>query len=146
MLKCTVAVLAVVLAGTAAAGWRDLRVEGTGEAAFEQSLAEFKDKLSRARQQVFAAALRDIWDEGRNAAAAEQRQYTTADYHRQLDGLSYDEVVTLTDPTGKTAKDRYHDASLSGRYRPAVAPPTPNWPSRPMHGWGSTGDRLARSD
>ena len=144
MLKITVAVLAVVLAGTAAAGWRDLRVEATSEAVFEQSLAEFQDKLSRARQQVFSAALIDIWYEGTKAAAAEQREYTKADYYRQLNGLSYDEVVRFTDPTGKTAKDRYRTASLSGRYFPAVR--APNWGSRPVHGWGSPGDPLARND
>ena len=45
MLKLTVAVLAVALAGTAsAAGWRSLRVDASSEAAFEQSLAVFKDE------------------------------------------------------------------------------------------------------
>ena len=58
MLKLTVAVLAIALAGTAgAAGWRDLKIDGTSEAAFQQSLAAFSEELSRERNQVFTAAL-----------------------------------------------------------------------------------------
>ena len=57
-----------------------------------------------------AATLRDIWNQGARAASAEQREYTATDYLRQLDGLGYEQVVKLTDPTGKTAR----------RYRPAA--------------------------
>jgi hypothetical protein len=146
MLKLTVAVLAVALAGSAsAAGYKSLRVDASNEAAFEQSLATFKEKLSPARRFVFGEALKDIWVEGAKAAEAEQREYTADDYYRQLHGLGYEEVVTFTDPTGKTAKDRYRSASYA-RYTPAVARPNPKQGSRPVYGWGLTGDRLARSD
>jgi hypothetical protein len=110
MLKLTIAVLATALAGTATAGWRDLRVDGTSEAAFAQSLEVFKEKLSPARRQVFGEALKDIWLEGTTAAEAEQREYTASDYYGQVDGLGYDEVVNYTDPTGHTAKMRYRNA------------------------------------
>src|SRR5688572_22616409 len=101
MLKITVAVLAVALAGTAsAAKWRDLRVDGSSEAAFAQSLEAFKEKLSPARRYVFGEALKDIWVQGVKAAESEQREYTAADYYRQVDGLAYEQVVTFTDPTG----------------------------------------------
>ena len=111
MLKIGVAVLAIVLAGTAgAAGWRDLRVDGSSEAAFQQSLAAFNEELSPERQSVFSLALIDVWNQGTAAAKADQREFTVNDYRKQLDGLSYDEVVTLTDPTGETAKRRYEDA------------------------------------
>ena len=105
MLKLTFAVLALALAGTASAGnWRKLRVDASSEAAFEQSLAVFKDELTPARRLVFGEALQDIWVQGVREAAAVQREYTAADYYRQLDGLSYDEIVTFTDPSGKTAR------------------------------------------
>lgn len=68
MPKLTVAVLAVVLAGTAsAAGWRSLRVDGSSEDAFAQSLAAFKEKLSPERRHVFGEALKDIWVQGTTA-------------------------------------------------------------------------------
>jgi hypothetical protein len=116
MLKLTVVVLAVAVATSAsAAGWRSLRVDGSSEQAFEKSLETFQEKLSPARRHVFGEALKDIYTQGTQAAAAEQREYTTAEYYRQLDGLRYEEVVKLTDPTGDTAKDRYRAASLAAR-------------------------------
>ena len=108
MLKFMVAVLAIALAGSAgAAGWRSLRIDGTSEAAFSESVVAFQEKLSPVRRYVFASALHDIWELGTKNAEAEQREYTESDYLRQLDGLAYDEIVTLTDPTGETAKRRY---------------------------------------
>ena len=105
MLKLTVTVLAVALAGSAsAAGWRSLRIDASSEAALEQSLAEFKEELPRARRHVFGEALKDIWTAGTQAAQAEQRDYTAGDFHRQIDGLRYEEVVKFVDPTGKTAR------------------------------------------
>ena len=111
MLKLTVAVLAIVLAGTASAtGWRSLRVDGSSEAAFAESLAAFKKKLSPARRHVFGEALKDIWVQGTKDAEVEQREYTASEYYRQVDGLGYEEVVTFTDPTGDTAQMRYRAA------------------------------------
>ena len=129
MLKLTIMVLAVALAGTAsAAGWRNLRVDGSSEEAFAQSLEVFKDKLSPKRTYAFGEALKDIWIQGAKAAEAEQREYTADEYYRQVDGLRYEEVVTYTDPTGDTAKERYRLAaqsqSFAGKMR---APPSTPW-------------------
>ena len=111
MLKSGVAVLAIVLAGSAsAAGWRNLRVDGSSEEAFSRSMTAFRDELSPAREYVFGKALKDIWNEGAKAAEAEQRDYTADEFYRQLDGLRYEEVVNYTDPTGRTAKVRYGTA------------------------------------
>ena len=110
MLKLAVAALAVALVGTAAAGWRDLRVDGSSEDAFTQSMDAFKKELSPAREYVFGEALRDIWNEGAKAAEAEQREFNADEFYRQLDGLRYEEVVNYTDPTGDTAKTRYRNA------------------------------------
>jgi hypothetical protein len=124
MLKLTVAMLSVMLAGTAsAAAWRDLRVDGSSEEAFAKSLESFKDELSPERLYVFGEALKDIWIQGVRTAEGEQREYTAKDYYAQVHGLGYDEVVTLTDPTGDTAKARYRVA-MSRSYRPSTAYPT----------------------
>jgi hypothetical protein len=114
MLKVTVAVLAVVLAGTAgAAGWRSLRVDATDESAFAESLVAFEDKLSPSRRYAFTLALQEIWIQGTRKANAEQRTYTTTEFFRQLHGLSYDEVVRLPDPTG-AAENRYRAEYYAG--------------------------------
>jgi hypothetical protein len=116
MLKLLVVVLAITLVGSASAGgWRDLRVDGSSEDAFAQSLAAFKDKLSPTRKHVFGLALQDIWINGVKAAEAEQREYIATDYYTQLDGLGYEEVVSLADPTGETTRARYREANLGGR-------------------------------
>ena len=135
MVKLTVTLFAVALAGSAsAAGWRSLRVDGSSEASFATSVAEFQDRLSPARYQVFLMALKDVWEQGAKSAEAEQGEYTANDYLRQLDGLAYEQVVTLTDPTGDTAKMRLRDAIArvygvprvpsGGGSSPSAAPPS----------------------
>jgi hypothetical protein len=126
MLKLTIVMLAVMLAGTAsAAGWRSLQVDGSSEEAFKASLEAFRKELSPARQQVFSAALIDIWIQGTTDAKANQREYTANDYYRQLDKLTYEEVVIFTDPTGETAKARKRDADRShvASTSPPISPP-----------------------
>jgi hypothetical protein len=112
MLRLTITVLAVALAGAAnaAGGWRDLRVDASNDANFATSVAEFEEKLSPARYQVFLMALKDVWDQGTESAAAQQSAYTTTDYLAQIDGLTYEQVVTLADPTGDTTKMRLRNA------------------------------------
>jgi hypothetical protein len=123
MLKLTVAVLSAALAGNAAAGWRDLRVDASSEAAFEDSVALFRAKLSPSREHAFSRALVDIWREGTAKASAEQREYTSSDYLRQLDGLTYAEVVKIPDATGHQAKQyraEYYRAR-AGRPPPSMS-------------------------
>jgi hypothetical protein len=141
-------VSALGLAATAnAAGWRDLRVDGSSEEAFAKSLEAFREKLSPARVYVFGEALKDIWIEGAKAAEAEQREYTAADYYARLDGLGYKGVVTLTDPTGDTAKDRYRIASLNRA--PVRGNTSPTWVSSTsdqFQVWGNTGRERGWTD
>jgi hypothetical protein len=118
MLKITVAVLAVVLVGSAsAAGWRDLRIDASTDAAFKESVAAFQDKLSPSRRNAFLRSLQDIWNHGAQLAEEQQREYTDADYRRQLHGLAYEEVVTLMDPTGKK-EGQYRAEYYQARQRP----------------------------
>jgi hypothetical protein len=127
MLTRTIAFLAIALAGSAgAAGWKDLRIDASSETAFEQSLAEFKDELSTARRHVFGQALKDIWVKGHQEALAGEREYTAADYYRQLDGLTYEQVVRFTDPSGETARERYR-AAPRRQYQAPVGRPTNSW-------------------
>jgi hypothetical protein len=111
MLKLTLAVWVVAFASTAsAAGWRDLRVDASSEAAYQKSLAAFNEELPPERRSVFTAALMDIWLKGTAQANANQSQYGVSDYYLQIHGLGYEEVVTFTDPTGETAKQREREA------------------------------------
>jgi hypothetical protein len=149
MLQLTVAMVALALAGAASAeNWKDLRVDGSSEDAFAQSLAAFKDKLSPTRQHVFGEALKDIWIAGTKAAEAEQREYTASDYYAQIDGLGYEQVVALADPIGETTRARYREANLSARASqrmdPAMARPrTWTTPPPPI---GPTGEQRRGGD
>jgi hypothetical protein len=103
MLKVTLTVLAVALAGTAsAAGWRSMRIDASSEADFTASVSALRDKLPEVRRHVLDLALNEIWVRGAQVAAAEQRDHSASEYFHQLDGLSYKEVVVLADPTGET--------------------------------------------
>ena len=144
MLKPTVAALAIALAGTASAdGWRSLRVDASSDAAFERSLVAFKGELSPEQRQAFGEALKDIWMAGTQAAETDRGKYRTADYYRQIHGLSYEEVVNFT--TGETAELRRQAAAAPPRsaaaprsaapaYRRSpwegVPPPPPTWQPR----------------
>jgi hypothetical protein len=105
ILQIVCAALAVALAGTAsAAGWRNLRIDASSEASFAESVAAFQEKLSPSRRIAFARSLQDVWRERAERATAEQREYTSAEYLQELDGLGYEQVTRLVDPTGDRAK------------------------------------------
>ena len=105
MLKLTVVVLAIALAGTASADeLRPLRIDASSNAAFERSLTAFKDGLSPEQRHTFGEALTDIWLAGTQAAETSRGKYRTADYYWQIHGLSYEEVVNFA--TGETAELR----------------------------------------
>lgn len=132
MLKLTVTLLAVVLAGTASAGgWRSLRIDGSSEASFAKSVDAFTEELSPARRYVFLRALQDVWAQGTADAAADERDYTASDYIQQLDGLRYTEVVKIVDPTGATAQRRYVEAYYANR-----RPVSPMGPATAMQASG----------
>ena len=137
MLKLVVGVLAFVIAGSASAGgWRSMRIDASSENSFNESVVALREKLPRARRVVLERSLQDIWVEGMKAAQADGREYGIADYLRDVDGLGYKQVVTFTDPSGRTA-DRYFDQAYATLYRPPVAAANPratsgSWmPERP---------------
>jgi hypothetical protein len=139
MLRLTVAVFAVALASSAiAADWRDLRVDASSEAAYQRTLATFNKDLPPERRSVFTAGLMDIWLKGTATAGTSQSQYTVSDYYREIHGLSYEQVVTFTDPTGKTAKEREREAK-----RTLVA--DTSGPAQPAPGNGTQMQRMERA-
>lgn len=88
-----------------------MRVDGSSEEAFAKSLDAFKEKLaSSPRAYVLGEALKDIWIQGAKVAEAKQRDYTADEFYKLVDGLSYEEVVRLSDPTGVTARQRFQVA------------------------------------
>src|SRR5688500_16561970 len=114
MLKLTVAMLGIALAGNASAdGSGSLRIDASSNGAFKQSLVAFKEELSPEQRQAFADALKDIW------AESERRK----DYFRRIHGLSYEEVVNLT--TGETAELRRQAAAAPARAAPARSSSAP---------------------
>jgi hypothetical protein len=149
MVKLTVAVVAIALAGTAsAAKWRDLRVDGSSEEAFAQSLEVFKDKLPPSRWYTFDHVLGHIWLQETLAAAAEQRKYTRDDYLRQLDGLTYNEIGRVLDPTGKWAQriraQYFYARGGGGAAFTTPESPWPNQGGRPAGGYGTNAASLAQ--
>lgn len=101
MLKLTIAIVAIALAGSASAqGWR---LDAGSHRAFKRSLEAAKDELSPENVELLAGALKHIWAEGTKAAEVQQRRYSDKDYFRQLDGLSFEEVVHFTDATYEAA-------------------------------------------
>ena len=121
MLRVAFAVLTIVLSGSAsAAGWRSLRVDGGSEESFKESVALFQEKLSPSRRHAFERELQGIWNQQAEQAAAEQHEYTAADYLAQLDGLAYKQVVELPDPTGGKA------AAYRREYYASRPPPGPD--------------------
>ena len=142
MLKLTLTLLALALAGSAGAeGWR---LDAGSHRAFKRSLEAAKDELSPENIQMLGGALKHIWDEGTKAAEAAQRRYSDKDYFRQLDGLSFEEVVHFTDATYEAAL-RYNSASddavafAAPSNRRAAGAPNPRYrhPPDPGRFWRS---------
>jgi hypothetical protein len=101
MLKLTVAVLAIAFIGSASA--EEWRLDAGSHRAFKRSLEAAKDELSPENVQMLGGALKHIWNESTKAAEAQQRSYSDKDYFRQLDGLSYEQLVHFTDATYEAA-------------------------------------------
>jgi hypothetical protein len=91
---------------------------------------------------AFFRSLQDVWLDGTRIAEEQQREYTSADHLRQLHGVGYEEVVKLTDPTGKKEgryRAEYYLSRGGGSFAPdagglswstANPPPVQNGPYR----------------
>jgi len=93
-------IVAIVLTGCAE--WRALRIDGSSVAAFDESISRLEQELPSAyHRQTFGLALGD-------AAVEHNAGYRDEAYRAQLDGLTYNEVITLADQTGTPVASRYY--------------------------------------
>jgi hypothetical protein len=101
MQKFALVVVGIALSAAAnAASWRALELDGSTEEAFVQSVRDMQEALAPKRRMALELSLQDLWVTGAEAAEAEQREYTSAEYFGKLDGLAYKDVVELADPKG----------------------------------------------
>ena len=112
MSKAVLAALMTFLAGCASMGqWRALRIDGSSEESFGQSISQLNDELSYSRSRMFALALVDIASTAAQAAGQTEDgspAYTDEDYRRDLDGLTYDGVIELADRSGPPISRVYY--------------------------------------
>ena len=154
MSKVAFAVLALVLAGTANAGWRKLTIDGSTEADFVESVAALKRELSKVRAVELDFALNDIWVSNQQIAGG---AYTAEDYFKALDGLTFKDVIALSDPTKEEkgsrrayANARVHAENPVSPHARGIGSPfrqlvTPTWPYN-IHTPSSTGRKGAGAD
>ena len=113
-----VGILAV--AGCAGTPTRTLQLHATDQAAFEASVASFKQELPSYKWQLFAIALGSIWETTKAQAAPTRSEAdTTEAYFARVDGLTYREIVDLADATSPTTRQKYWAAHANG---PAFVP------------------------
>jgi hypothetical protein len=127
MTKFMLSTVVVALAGCASMGaWRELRIDGSSESAFDESLSLLNAELPYSHRQMFALALVDIVrTEGQISGQTSdggEDGYTDEEYRRQLNGLTYAAVIALADQTGPSIWRQYY--SGVGRRDP--------WEGRPL--------------
>ena len=103
------------VAGCAGTPTRSLHFDATDQAAFEASLASFKQELPSYKWQLFAIALGSIWETTKAQAAPTRSEAdTTEAYFARVDGLTYREIVDLADATSPTTRQKYWTAHANG--------------------------------
>ena len=123
MLKLTVAVFAIALVGSAGAD--EWRIDASSHRDFKRSLEAAKEQLSPENLEMLGGALKHIWNEGARAAEAADRKYSDKDYFRQIDGLTYEQVVHFTDETYAAALAHNAPSNDGLAARPARRRSTP---------------------
>jgi hypothetical protein len=105
----------LVLAGCASMGeWRELRIDGSNESAFDESISRLDAELPYSHRLMFQLALTDIM--GTEAQSSRQTSndgaeaYTKEEYRRQLDGLTYEGVIALADRTGPSIRSVHYSS------------------------------------
>jgi len=99
--KLALSVVVMALAGCASThGSRVLRLDGTSQANFEESVAALHESLGPNQRLRFQIALQQV------SSTAARGGQTDAVTLAQLDGLAYDEIIGLAGPE---AKQRYLD-------------------------------------
>jgi len=119
MSKLTLAIVAVLVAGCASTReWSTLTIDSSSEQTFGDSLSLLNDTLPHRHREMLALALVDIAQtETLSAADASDEEavtYTYDDFRRQLDGLTYGEIIALADRSG-TPISRLYSAHVQAR-------------------------------
>jgi hypothetical protein len=124
----------MALAGCAGtSGWHALRIDATSASHFEASVAALRQTLPPNHRLFFEVALQELWNSTASKVGAESSVgEATKDYFAQLDGLGYEQVISLAGPE---AKQKY--LALAPR-NPMTQAPTAarknSWPSLSMLG------------
>jgi hypothetical protein len=87
-------------AGASASGWRDLRIDASSDARFNDSIQQMRDELPYHRALVFVLTLKDL-----------KARFSPVEYREHLNGLTYNEIVRLGSPN-VTAEYRAYYARL----------------------------------
>ena len=114
MYRLTLALTGIILVGCATKGdWRDLRIDGSSETTFFESLSRIEQELPRREREPFALALVDIaQSEGQAVIESDQgvqetETYTIEHYREALDGLDFDSVIAFADEQGEPITSLY---------------------------------------
>lgn len=147
MTKVIISSIILALAGCTSMGeWRELQIDGSSEAAFDDSLSQLSNELPGSRSGMFALALVDIVRTESESTAqtdeSDEAPYSYEDLRSQLDGLTYEDVIALADRTGPSISSLYsRQRSASGmrsgpyaqtdphRFPPSTVIPMPSGPN-----------------
>jgi hypothetical protein len=117
MARAIVPILVLALAGCASTQeWRELQIDGSSQAAFDESLTALNAHLSEPRREMLQLAIVDIVrTESQSAEESGEDAYTHDDFRMRVDGMTYDAVIALADQSGRSIATIYHQG---GRGRP----------------------------
>jgi len=96
-------VLMLIVGGYASAspsGWRDLRIDASSDARFNDSIQQLRGQLPYDRAVLFVLTLKDL-----------KGCFSPAEYRELLNGLTYKEIARLGSPN-VTAEYRAYSARL----------------------------------
>ena len=106
MTKHLFCLVAVVLAGCVSSPqWREARIDGSSQAAFDQSLRNLHAELTYSRRQMLDLALVDIAQSA--VQDADEGALTDAGFRARLSGMNYDDVIALADQAGPSISSLY---------------------------------------
>jgi len=131
MLRVMVPIVVLTLSGCASLGeWRQLQLDGSSEAAFNESLSRMDDELPHTRSEKLTLALADIVrtavENSEQTGEGGEESYSYEDLRSQLDGLTYEGVIAVADRTGPSVSNLYtrQRNALAGRPGPGPVPQT----------------------
>jgi len=108
MPKLAFLIVGLALAGCASTSeWRALRLDGASKSTFEESAAVFRQELPQGRRLYFDVAITDLWTTAALKAQLDLQTESNAleaasrNFLAQIDGLGYDEIVSLAGPRAK---------------------------------------------